>query len=413
MATKKAAAKKPAAKKPTKKAPVKKAVAKKKPVAKKKAAKKKAVAKKAGAKAKKPAPVVAKKAGTGTFSNSVFQKAVAGEQKQGEASVELIPYEQYNLLGHVGGVLETRCIALDKAIGIGGYPKGRIIEVSGLEATGKTTAVLSAIAALQAAGGQAVIVDTEEKIDFAYAAKLGVDASKLNIIQTRRKTFESIFDAIARAADHWVDEGLQHIPLVFFWDSVGATPTLSEFDKDTGDTQQVGKAQKLLKGALRTLPQRLAAAGATLIAVNHLYTNIQTGPFAGRGPSRITYGGVALRYAATLRIELVRTGSVKLTTDGLPLGSEILIKVVKNSAAVPFNNRSVAVMWGVGFDDYVTIFWSLRDHKYASFGGGWWKFRDSAGHEKQWQHGFAGFRAVCEEDPEFYTLVREIYMALP
>lgn len=337
-----------------------------------------------------------------------FVEAVEGTRKKSEAPVTVIPFNDVNVVGHGAGLIPTGSLALDKATGVGGWPRGRIIEISGAESVGKTTTVTHAIAATQALGGLALIVDTEEKMDEAYTRALGVDVERLMILQSRRKTFESIFDAIARAAEFWIDSGLQEKPLGIFWDSVGSTPTASDFDRDSDEAAVVGRAQKLLKGAMRTLPQRLAHSRALLMAVNHLYTNIQTGYAARFGSRKITYGGMALRYATTLRVELVRTGWLK-RNDGVQVGVDVLAKVHKNNVAAPAGNQRLAIRWGMGFDDPTTIFWRLQEHRYITVGGSWYTYQDAGDVTRKWQGGAEGFLTLCLEDPEFYGHVRKIY----
>jgi recombination protein RecA len=328
--------------------------------------------------------------------------------------VEVLVFSDTNVIGHSAGTTSARCIALNKGTGIGGWPRGRIIEISGKESVGKTTVVLHAIAEIQSVGGVAMVVDVEHKWDLPYVARLGVDADALIVIQPARHTFEAVIDAMERALDHWVARGLGDIPLGVVWDSVGQTPSQSEFDKGTDEAQAPGKAAKLLKGAMRTLPERLARANATLFAVNQVYTKIVTG-FAAKfqkGSQTITYGGLALRFASTLRIELVRTEAIKLG-DGTFAGIEVLSKFNKNNVGVPWRNERFAIMWGNGIDDVVPLFWKLTEYKYITVGGGWHTFATTDGHDIRFQNSFIGFGQKLHEDPKLFATAVQIYNALP
>lgn len=355
----------------------------------------------------------------GVYSYDDFKAAIVGttHKKQKDRvhnPVEVLRFSDENVIGHSSGVISSQSVAMDKATGIGGWPRGRIVEISGEESVGKTTFVAHAVAEVQKRGGVAMIVDVEHKWDLTYVSRIGVNNDDLVVIQPERHTFEAVIDAMQRALLHWIGRELGDIPLTIVWDSVGQTPTQSEFDKGTDEAQAPGKAAKLIKGAMRTLPELLARANATLLAVNQVYTKIVTG-FAARfqkGEKKITYGGLALRFAATLRIELVRTGSVSLN-DGRFVGIEVLAKLNKNNVGVPWRNEKLAIMWGIGIDNVVPLFWKLSEHKYISVGGGWYTFATTEGHRVKFQNSFVGFGQKLTEDPALMELAVQIYKALP
>lgn len=334
--------------------------------------------------------------------------------KKKEQTLEILTFDNDDVVGHVVGVISSQSVAIDEGIGIGGYPRGRIIEVSGENSTGKTTLAAHAIAEVQKIGGVAMVVDTEEKMDAVYSAHIGVKADQLIVVQPKRKTFESVLNALRDALDHWIAQGLQNVPLLIVWDSVGATPTESEYGKDFDDNALVGGASKQLSGAMRVLTGRLAAANATLFAINHIYTDIKTGFAARFGSKKVTYGGKAIRFHASVRIELVRTGAVKVRRDSeeVMVGSEILVKFIKNNVGVPMRNRTVAILWGIGLDNVVPIFWKLQQHKYITGSGGWYRFATSDGDEVKFQKGFVGFGEKVCSDPELFKKCVTIYNAL-
>jgi len=366
-----------------------------------------------------PKTTKAKKPVQGVYSFDDFKTAIVGQsekklEKRDFNPVEVLTFSDENVIGHSAGTISSRSLALDKATGIGGWPRGRIVEISGEESVGKTTVVAHAVAQVQAMGGVAQVVDVEHKWDLPYIKRIGVDPEKLVVIQPERHTFEAVIDAMERGLDHWISRGLNNIPLVVVWDSVGQTPTQSEFDKGTDEAQAPGKAAKLIKGAMRTLPERLARANALLLAVNQVYTKIVTG-FAAKfqkGEKKITYGGLALRFASTLRIELVRTGSIKLS-DGTFVGIEVLAKFNKNNVGTPWLNEKFAITWGTGIDNVVSLFWKLSEHSYITSGGGWYTFATTEGHKVRFQQGFIGFGQKLHEDPALNDLAIRIYNALP
>jgi recombination protein RecA len=372
---------------------------------------------------KKSSKKAAKKAASSpspTFNFDAFKgalekksmRAVTKDSKKKVQTVQILTFADENVVGHVKGVVSSQSIAIDKSVGIGGLPRGRLIEVSGLDSTGKSTLVAHVVAQAQKLKGVAMVVDTEEKMDEDYVQKIGVKTKNLVIIQPKRKTFEAVLDAITDALDHWIEEGLEDIPLIIAWDSVGATPTASEYDKSMDDNAQVGGASKLLSGAMRTLTGRLAQSNAMLLAVNHVYTDIKTGFAARFGSKRVTYGGKAIRFHATVRLEFVRTGWVKLN-DGTIVGIEVLCKPIKNNVAAPMNEQKLAILWGIGFDNVVPLYWKLQEHKYITGSGGWYRFATSDGEDVKFQSGFIGFGEKVTADPELFQKCVQIYNALP
>lgn len=371
---------------------------------KKTTAKKKPAAKKAPAK-KKPA----KKA---EFDLASFQAGLS----EAVPEAEVLHFSDENVVGHVSGYLDTGSIAINKAIGakVGamGVPRGRITEILGEESTGKTTFCAHVMADCQKQGGVAFVVDTEEKMDEKYTRALGVDVDKLVIIQPKAKTFEKVIDAIRYTLEHWLEKGLQQVPSVIVWDSLGATPTESEMDKQMGESGTVGGLSKGLSRAMRTLTGSIAQANTALIVTNHQYTDIPTNPYAARfGAKKKSYGGKAIRYHACLRLELKRIGTVDLP-DGRKVGNKIVCRPIKNQLAPPDQEQTLAVTWGVGFDNTVMLFEALKDAKKITFGGSWYTLKTPT-REAKFQQRFIGLGQRFFEDPTLRAEAIDMYMELP
>lgn len=380
-----------AKKTPTKKAPAKKAAAKKK---KDKGEEKQPKSKRQGAK-----------------KNASFDLTKYTAHIDKECGAEILVFADDNVVGHSTGVVSSESIVIDGSIGVGGWPRGRVIELTGDEATGKSTLGAHAIKQCQAIGGTAFIVDTEEKFDRDYVKRLGVDVDKLVVLQPYPKTFESTIAVIQETLDYIVANGLRNHPTLILWDSVGATPTVKEYEAEEGDNAQVGGPSKQIRAMMRATTQRLAAAQTVLMCINHVYDTIPTGFAAKFGSKRVSYGGKGIRYAASLRLDLVNKGFIE-TTDGNRVGIKVLAKVIKNSVGAPQTNREFAILWGIGIDNTIPIFWALKDKNYVKYHGGWYTFATDDGTTRKWQRSHVGFTELCVAEPDFYAKCAEIYRAV-
>ena len=283
-------------------------------------------------------------------------------------------------------VIPTGSLALDVALGIGGLPRGRVIEVYGPESSGKTTVALHAVANAQKAGGNAAFIDAEHALDPVYARALGVDTDSLLVSQpdTGEQALE-IADMLIRSG------GIDIIVI----DSVAALVPKAEIEGEMGDSH-VGLQARLMSQALRKITGALSATGTTAIFINQLREKI--GVFFGSPET--TTGGKALKFYASVRIDVRRIETLK--EAGSPVGNRTRAKVVKNKMAPPFKQAEFDIVYGKGISREGSIIDMGVEAGIVRKSGSWFTYGDD-----QLGQGKENVRQSLVDNPELANEIEQ------
>ncbi len=288
--------------------------------------------------------------------------------------------------------ISSGSLGLDIALGAGGYPRGRIIEIYGPESSGKTTLTLHAIAEAQKSGGIAAFIDAEHAFDRFYAEKLGIDIDSLIISQPDNG------EQALEIADNLIRSGAIDIVVI---DSVAALTPKSEIEGEMGDSK-MGLHARLMSQALRKLTASISKTNCTVIFINQLREKI--GVMFGNPET--TTGGNALKFYASVRLDIRRSTQIKDSSGGV-LGNKTRVKVVKNKVAPPFKTAEFDIMYGEGVSKVGEILDIAVENEVIKKSGSWFSYEDT-----KLGQGRDAVKALIKDNPELMeeleTKVRNI-----
>ena len=283
-------------------------------------------------------------------------------------------------------VIPTGSLALDAALGVGGYPKGRIIEIYGPESSGKTTLAIHAMAEAQRSGGIAAFIDAEHAFDRFYAAKLGVNVDDLFISQPDNG------EQALEIADQLIRSSAIDIIVI---DSVAALTPKAEIEGDMGDNK-VGLQARLMSQALRKLTASISKTNTTCIFINQLREKI--GVMFGNPET--TTGGNALKFYSSVRMDIRRVTTIK---DGdTPIGNQVRVKIVKNKVAPPFRKAEFEITFGEGISHAGEVVDLGVDLGIIKKSGSWFSYG-----ETRLGQGRDAVKKLIKENPELSAEIEE------
>jgi recombination protein RecA len=279
--------------------------------------------------------------------------------------------------------IPTGAIALDEALGLGGYPKGRIIEIFGPESSGKTTLALHAIAESQKKGGIAAFIDAEHALDPVYAKNLGVNIDELWVSQPDNG------EQALEIAESLVRSGAVDVIVV---DSVAALTPQAEIQGEMGDSH-VGLQARLMSQALRKLTATISKSGSCLIFINQIRMKIGV----MFGSPETTTGGNALKFYASVRLEVRRVETITQGTDNA-IGNHVRVKVVKNKVSPPFKKVDLDIYFGKGVSAMGSLIDTAVTHGFIAKSGSWYSYK-----EERIGQGRDNVREFLEKNPDLAT----------
>ncbi|MCX6130117.1 MAG: recombinase RecA [Proteobacteria bacterium] len=280
--------------------------------------------------------------------------------------------------------ISTGSMSLDAALGIGGLPKGRVVEIFGPESSGKTTLTLHVVAEIQKAGGVAAFVDAEHALDTSYAKKIGVNLEELLVSQpdTGEQALE-IVDMLVRS---------EAVDLVIV-DSVAALTPKAEIEGEMGDVH-VGLQARLMSQALRKLTGSVSRTNCTVIFINQIRMKIGV----MFGSPETTTGGNALKFYSSVRLDIRRLASIKQGEE--VIGNRVRVKVVKNKVAAPFREAEFDVLFGTGISRIGDLIDLASTHEIVSKTGAWFSYK-----EQRLGQGREKAKEFLESNPEVLATI--------
>lgn len=303
------------------------------------------------------------------------------EKNHGKGSIMLLSQKQVEPVE----VISTGCISLDAAIGVGGVPRGRIIEIYGPESSGKTTICLHIIAEAQKKGGLAAFVDTEHALDVNYAQRLGVDLNTLLLSQPEfgEQALE-IVETLVRS--NAID--------IIVIDSVAALTPRVEIEGDMGDAQ-MGSQARLMSQAMRKLNAAIGKSNTIVMFTNQLRSKIGV----VYGNPETTTGGNALKFYASVRLDIRRKDTIKEGAD--IIGNRVRVKVVKNKVAPPFKEVEFDILYNEGISKLGDLMDVATEYGIIAKSGSWYSYKEER------VQGRDGLKKIINEKPELYIQLEE------
>lgn len=281
-------------------------------------------------------------------------------------------------------VIPSGCISLDLALGVGGFPRGRVIEIFGPESSGKTTVALHAIAQAQKEGGMAAFIDAEHALDPLYAKQLGVDINNLLVSQP------DCGEQALEIAEALVRSGAIDVVVI---DSVAALVPKAELDGEMGDIH-VGLQARLMSQALRKLTAHIGKSKSCCIFINQIREKVGV----IYGSNETTTGGRALKFYSSVRLEVRKGEAIKQGTE--LIGNRTRLKVVKNKVAPPFRNTEFDIMYGTGISKEGDLLDIAANMEIITKSGSWYSYQG-----ERIGQGRENSKEYIRNNPEFYTML--------